>query len=106
MLFWKQRIKYPNTRCLPWLDDVEDHEAHGKEETDATDGDVRDADEVVLAADPGCGGEDQRLGATEAVRVVVVLYDHRDLVARHDIRFDPAVELPERREGRGPHPHD
>lgn len=57
---------------------------------------------MVLAVDPRGSGEDQRLGATKAVRVVVVLYHHRDLVACHDVRFDPAVELPERWERHRP----
>jgi hypothetical protein len=85
---------------------VQDDEAQGEEETDAADGHVRDADEVVLAADPRRGRQHQRLGPPEAVRVVVVLYHHRDLVAGPDVRLDPAVQLSECREGGGSHPHN
>ena len=85
---------------------MEDGAAEGEEEADAADGNVREADEVVLAADPGRGGQDQRLLPLEDVRVVVVLDHHRDLVARHDVRLDSPVELPECWEGGGSHPDD
>lgn len=91
-------------RDRPWLKHVEDDEAHREEEADATDGHVGDADEVVPAADPGCGGQDKCLRPPEAVRVVVVLDHHRDLIVRHDVCLNSAVKLPERWEGSSSHP--
>ena len=89
-----------------WEDEAEHREEQRQQEAGQADDDVPAAEEAVLASQHAGRGQNQRLLPAEAVRVVVVLHRHRYQLASTEVHLDPTVQLPERRQRRGSHPHD
>jgi hypothetical protein len=89
-----------------WEDEAEHGEEQRQQQAGQADDGVPAAEEAVPASQHAGRGQHQRLLPAEAVGVVVILRRHRDQLAGAEVRLDPAVQLPERRQRRGPHPHD
>jgi len=88
-----------------WEGEAEQRQEHRQREAGEADDHVPAAEEVVLASQHAGGRQHQRLLPAEAVRVVVVLQSHGELVGV-EVHLDPPVQLPERWQRRGSHPDD
>ena len=86
-------------------EETEQREEQRQAEARRAAGQVRAPEEAALAAQRAGGRQHHRLPPAEAVGVVPVLHGHRDHLAGAEVHLDPPVQLPERRQRRGPHPH-
>jgi len=85
---------------------VLDGEDDALKEADGAHDDVRVAEERVLSADPGGGGEDEALLSVEGGHGVIVPDSGGVVAAGGKIVVDDAIQLLEVRKTSSPHPHD